>query len=173
MRKSRLAASTLILTLAAAGLATLLAPAEAEARRGRHRAVRVVRVSPAYYGFGWAPYLHWGHPHFAYHGPHRAYDRVNPAIARALEIGALNLAVKPAKTEVWLDGRYVGTAGDFDGMPSYLWIDAGEHEITLYRGGFETVERKVSIEAGVVGKLKIKLQEGVATRPGEAAGTAG
>ena len=53
-----------------------------------------------------------------------------------MALGAVAIKVRPKTAEVYVDGRYVGAAGSYDGFPGYLWIDAGAHR-TL--GGFRAV----------------------------------
>lgn len=71
---------------------------------------------------------------------------------------------------MWADGKHVGTAADFDGSPSYLWLAAGQHELTIYRGGCATVSDEVEIQPGIVGKLKLRLEPGDASPPPGATG---
>ena len=39
--------------------------------------------------------------------------------------------VEPDEARVYLDGRYVGTADDFDGWPRKLRVSAGTHRLTF------------------------------------------
>lgn len=147
--------------------------ASAHGRRGGgRRTVIAPRVSPVFYGGFYGgiygrPYLSpfWaGYPYF--YEPYRSIgDRMNPALAQALDVGALDLDIKPRKAEVYVDGAYVGVARDLDGGPSFLWLDAGRHEITIHKGGYESYEGQVVIEPGVVGKVKLRLTEGASEAP--------
>ena len=80
-------------------------------------------------------------------------------------LGAIDVHVKPGKAEVWVDGKFVGSARDFDGLPTYLWLKEGEHRVTIYRGGFETYDEDISITPGEVIKLKLKLTPGESSPP--------
>ena len=45
--------------------------------------------------------------------------------------------VEPDEARVYLDGRYVGTADDYDGFPRMLRVSAGTHRLTFrLRGHF-------------------------------------
>jgi hypothetical protein len=39
--------------------------------------------------------------------------------------------VEPDEASVYLDGRYVGTADDYDGFPRMLRVSAGTHRLTF------------------------------------------
>ncbi len=91
-----------------------------------------------YGGYYYNPF-YYGYPlYYSYH-PRRYSD-----------FGALDLNVRPKKTEVWVDGEYVGAAGRFDGYPGHLWLGDGRHELIFYSQGFETVRREVNVLEGVV-----------------------
>jgi hypothetical protein len=79
--------------------------------------------------------------------------------------GALDLNIKPKSTEVVLDGYYVGTAGDFDGWPRYLWLKDGVHELIFYLEGHETVVREVSVRDSDVVDMNFHMQAGLSTPP--------
>lgn len=147
-------------------------PADARGRHG-HRGFGAVTVRAPIgfgFGFGYHPYaygLGWAHPAYAYGPPiyARTEGGINKQFARLQGWGAIDLNVKPKKAEVWVDGEYVGTVGEFDGYPAYLWLEEGEHTITIYRGGYESWERNVAIRPGAVIKVKHKLGKGGSTPP--------
>lgn len=157
---------------------------------GRHTYGRYTgspyRYYPYYYGhypyYGFSPYYGlsfglgwWGSYYYSpYYSFHYSYPpsyysyygrRAAPARVEVEPVGAFDLAVKPKKTEVWVDGRYVGTAGRFDGFPDYLWLDEGEHQIVFYLEGHATVERQVETLAGVVSELAVTMEPGRAIPP--------
>ncbi len=171
-RKSPFTTAAAILTLVA--LAAMLAPAPADAR-GRHGGFRgggfVGVRAPVYssfhgfYGpgyFGYSPY------YYGFYGPQRYPGReggLDPTLARMQGWGAIDVNVKPKKAEVWVDGRYIGKAGELDGYPSYLWLEEGVHEIVIYKGGFQSYEREIAIHPGAVVNLKLKLESGDSPPP--------
>lgn len=118
-----------------------------------------------YWGWGWGWSWWWDDYYYygraGYYGyPYGAggyYDRYAG--------GALDIDVSPGKTEVWIDGRYTGTADDFDGFPQYLWLDAGTYDVVLYREGYKTIARQVSIRPGQVIGMGDRLQPGESVRP--------
>lgn len=165
---------TLVVLAVALLLALFVESAEARGRRGGRRVVLVPRVSVGFhtglYGGLWthpfySPYFYpyVGFPHY---GPYRETGGMNPALAQALDVGALDLDVKPRKAEVFVDGTYVGVARDFDGVPSFLWLDEGRHTIVLYKGGYASYEAEFVVEPGVVTNVKLRLSEGASEAPG-------
>lgn len=44
--------------------------------------------------------------------------------------------VEPDEARVYLDGRYVGTADDYDGWPRKLRVSAGTHRVTFRLHGY-------------------------------------
>jgi len=79
------------------------------------------------------------------------------------DLGALNLVIKPKKSEVYVDGRFVGRAKDFDGYPGYLWLEEGTYEITLVRDGYVTFADRVVVRTGQVIDMELRLQQGLST----------
>ena len=160
----------LALLVAAFIVALVVDPLMAHGRRGGGRRVVVVpRVSFGFYGAYGLPYFspyfsnYYGYP---YYGPYRqARGGMNPALARALDVGALDLDIKPRKAEVFVDGVYVGIARDFDGGPSYLWLDEGEHAVVIYKGGYASYEAVFDIEPGVITGVKVRMTEGASEPP--------
>lgn len=109
-----------------------------------------------YYYYGYGPrYGHYGY------GDRYGYDRYD----RYGSAGALDVDVSPGKTEVWIDGRYTGTADDFDGFPQYLWLDRGTYDVVLFREGYKTIARQITIRPGQVISLGDRMQPGESVRP--------
>ena len=103
------------------------------------------------------------------YGAHRgrgAEGGLSPALAQAMEVGAIDIDIKPGKAEVWVDGEYYGLARDFDGSPSYLWLKRGKHTVSVYKGGYETFEETLGVNPGVVSRVKLKLLPGDSRPPG-------
>jgi len=82
-------------------------------------------------------------------------------------MGALDLNIRPRKAQVYLDGDLIGTADEFDGFPSYLWLDQGTYDVVFYLPGYQTLARQVSIYDGVVQRMNDRLMPGQALRPEE------
>jgi len=108
-----------------------------------------------YYPYYYSPY-YWGVPYYV---PRRAY--------REYRLGAFDLNVKPKKAEVYLDGQYLGTAGQYDGFPEHLWLEQGSYELIFYRPGLVTQRRVLSIYPGVVVDVRLRLEPGESVPPAE------
>ena len=108
---------------------------------GHHHGHHFRVYRPAFYG--------------AYVRPYGYYP--TPVAAPALRGGAVDLAVKPKQTQVYVDGAYVGTAGKFDGYPDYLWLPPGRHRLSFYRPGFGTVEQTIEVRAGFITDVALQM----------------
>lgn len=121
--------------------------------RGSHRGYNHRRprlhFGLGYYGYhgGWSGYYR-GYYYSPFYYGYPVYYSYRPE--RFRDFGAVDLNVRPKKTEVWVDGQYVGTAGRFDGYPGYLWLGDGRHELIFYNQGFETLRREIKVLEGVV-----------------------
>jgi hypothetical protein len=122
--------------------------------------------SPYYYGYyGYPYYGPYSYGRWGYHMPYGYpaggvdgyYDRQ--------DLGALALKVRPKTAEVYIDGRYVGTAGSFDGFPSYLWLEPGVYDLVLVHDGHANLEREVEVAPGQVLEFKLRLDPGTPERP--------
>ena len=97
----------------------------------------------------------------------------SPAAPYVRTTGALDVDVSPGKTEVWIDGRYLGRADDFDGFPHYLWLEPGVYELVLYREGYTTLCRRITIVAGSSISITDRMRRGTSVRPEDVAGRQG
>ena len=132
----------------------------------RHRPALGLSFGLGYWGGYYSPYF-WGYGHYPY-APYYG-SRPYPVRVYSQPVGAFDLNVKPKKTQVWVDGRYIGTAGKFDGYPDYLWLSAGEHQLVFHLEGYRTVERRVETLSGVVADLRLDMERGESTPPQEVA----
>ncbi|MEM7357157.1 MAG: hypothetical protein AAF657_40455, partial [Acidobacteriota bacterium] len=125
-----------------------------------------------YRGRSYSPYAYYG-PHHRHYGPHHPY-RYYPYPYRYSyryrnsDFGRLDFNVKPKKTtQVFIDGNYVGVAGNFDGWPDHLWLEQDSYEVILYNPGYETVVRHVEVQPGVRIDIRETMQPGESTPPEE------
>jgi hypothetical protein len=61
------------------------------------------------------------------------------------EEGKLRLKIKPRDAEVYVDGYFVGTVDDFDGMFQRLHLETGAHRIEVRAAGYEPLTIDVRI----------------------------
>jgi hypothetical protein len=109
------------------------------------------------HGWGW-----WGgYPSFA---PGWGYTTVYPNAAYG-GYGALDLDLSPERAEVWVDGRKVGLADDFDGFPELLWLEKGTYDVVFYLPGHRTLARQYTIYPGLIVDVEDRLEPGEATHP--------
>jgi len=72
--------------------------------------------------------------------------------------GVLDFHLKPKATEVWVDGRLRGTAGEFDGIPQKLLLAQGPHRLRLVTPGGVEVARNIRVRAGTEIKIELDLR---------------
>lgn len=77
---------------------------------------------------------------------------------------ALRFQVTPENTEIFLDGYYVGTVDDFDGVFQRLHVAPGEHDIELYVNGYRSVRQKILVQPGATFRVRYTME---ALKPGE------
>jgi hypothetical protein len=138
-------------------------------RHSRHRSS--VRL---HLGWGWGGWWGdpWGYygPRWGYgpgwgYGPSWGYTTVYPN--PSMRHGALDLDVSPERAEVWVDGRRIGVADDFDGFPSYLWLEKGTYDVVVYLQGYRTLARQYTIYPGLVIDVEDRLERGEAVHPND------
>jgi PEGA domain len=71
-------------------------------------------------------------------------------------MGKLKTAVKPSRAGIFVDGKYVGPAGNF-GMARTYPLAAGEHEITISEPRYQDITKRVTIVAGKTTKLDDRM----------------
>ena len=72
---------------------------------------------------------------------------------------ALRFQVTPENAEVFLDGYYVGTVDDFDGMFQRLHLAPGEHDVELYLSGYRSVRQKILVQPGATFRVRYTMEE--------------
>jgi len=111
------------------------------------------------WGFGYGPYSYdpWYGPYYGRYGRPYGYG---PSARWA----AVDTDVSPESARVYLDGKYVGLADDFDGYPDYLYLRRGRYRLEFRLDGFQSREIEVDARPGV----KIDVGEKLAKIPGAA-----
>jgi hypothetical protein len=131
--------------------------------RGHHS------IYGSYFGWGWGGWGGWGWwgpSYYPYYDPYYyggGYPR--HSYGRGDELGALDLDVSPGRTQVYLDGQYIGKVDAFDGWPQHLWLEKGTYDLAFYLDGYKTVARQVSVYPGVVMSFEDSMEPGDAVRP--------
>jgi len=65
----------------------------------------------------------------------------------AQQTGQLKVKASPSRAGIFLDGKYIGPAGNFGFARKYT-VPAGEHELKLSEPRCEDVTKRITIEAG-------------------------
>jgi hypothetical protein len=94
-------------------------------------------------GLGFGYYDPWGGGDAGYYRPY-GYG------AGSNYEGSLRLRVEPRDASVLVDGYYVGTVDDFDGVFQRLYVEAGPHRIELRAPGYEPLTFDVRPDPGRV-----------------------
>ena len=76
----------------------------------------------------------------------------------AEDFGSLALSVEPPDASVYLDGRFLGTADDLVRLRRGLTVDAGEHQLSVVRPGYEPQDRDFAVEPGEEVRLDVRLE---------------
>jgi hypothetical protein len=151
------------LTIAAFGAAALLvtaASAQAAPPRGgggfhRGGGTRVIITGGFYSPFwGWG----WGYP--GYYGYGYGYGYPSGYAYRDANWAAVKTDVAPEEARVYLDGKYIGTADDFDGWPDKLYLRPGHYKLEFRLSGYEPKLLDVDARAGQQLKVDDKLHRG-------------
>jgi PEGA domain len=116
---------------------------------------------PGFWG-GWGGW--WGG--YPYNYPYGGYEHGQPIYyGREGQGGALDLDVAPGRTEVYVDGQYLGKVDAFDGWPRYLWLPKGTYDIVFYLDGYETIARQITVYPGSVIGIDDSMEPGDSVRP--------
>src|SRR5713226_3320554 len=143
--------TTLLLLVTAALLLTALPASAAPAGhgghggRGGHGGGGTVMVTGGW-GWGWGWVWGWGYPGYGY-GYEPAYAYGPPVWAR------VKTDVSPEEARLYLDGKLIGTADDFDGWPDYLYLRRGHYRLEFRLTGYEALTIEVDARPGATIKV--------------------
>jgi hypothetical protein len=70
------------------------------------------------------------------------------------EWATVKMAVSPNRAAVFLDGRFIGHTGEFDGLGRALLVAPGSHEIKIALPGYQTFQTTINASA----RLKVELR---------------
>ena len=87
----------------------------------------------------------------------RPQPRAPPRTAAKAVVTALFVQTNAPKTTLFIDGIFVGSGNQT------ITIDPGQHQLTISAEGYDSVEKKISVESGKTLKLSVRL-----SKPGEA-----
>ena len=104
----------------------------------------VTYYDPFYYPYEYYPYA-TAQP--GYPLPPTGSVNVQPDQTR---MGGISFQITPGSAEVWVDGNYFGTVGQFTPESQPLGLTAGRHHVELREPGYEVSSFDVDIVAGQV-----------------------
>lgn len=112
-----------------------------------------------YYGGYWGPYWgsYWG-PYWGYWGPSVVVYGGGGGGGSLGRFGVVDADVQPEEAELWLDGKLIGRADDFDGFPDYLYLLAGEYKLELKHPRYEPLSLDLKVRRGQLLQLNDELQ---------------
>jgi len=76
------------------------------------------------------------------------------------EPGRLALRLTPEDASVYLDGRFLGTAGELARLHAGLIVDPGEHLLEVVRPGYESDRTEFKVEEGEEVTIELDLEQG-------------
>lgn len=128
---------------------------------------------PYYYPYGYGgfwPSLFWWWGDYYYPYPYPpgygyGYGHGEPYYYGRDAAGALDLDVSPGRTEVYVDGQFLGKVDAFDGWPRYLWLPKGTYDVVFYLDGFKTIARQITVYPGSVLGIDDHMEPGESVRP--------
>jgi PEGA domain-containing protein len=130
---------TLLILALAVGIAFTALPASAAIHVLADHGHGHVGVSWGWPGWGWGWGWGWGYPGYGYGYAPYGYPYGGSEWSR------VKTDVEPEEAWLYLDGRLIGTADDFDGWPDYLYLARGHYRLEFRLPGFET--RTVEIDS--------------------------
>ncbi len=108
-----------------------------------------------WWGWGWGP--GWSYP--PYYGPYDGSYYRPYAYYPSAEWAAIDTDVSPEEARVYLDGRYIGIADDFDGWPDHLYLKRGHYRLEFRLEGYEPLAVDVDARPGMKLDIKDKLRK--------------
>ncbi len=114
-------------------------------------------------GWGFAPYWSswwWGGP-WGGTSVYLAPGTVDVGVRRGRN-AIVKTDVSPEEAQVYLDGKYIGSADDFDGAPDYLYLGPGTYHLEFKLPNYQTYATDVEATRGqqTIIKQELKLEPG-------------
>jgi hypothetical protein len=81
------------------------------------------------------------------------------------QTGKLKTKIQPPEAAVWVDGKYMGHADEFNGPGQTLALPAGEHEVKISLVYYQDHKTKVTIESNQTTVIKQQLRPSDEKRP--------
>jgi len=82
------------------------------------------------------------------------------------ETAELKISVKPGRAAVFIDGRFIGHADEFDGMGRGLLVTPDKHKVRIALPGYQTFETEVTVRPHQKLQIETELVKGSITQAG-------
>jgi hypothetical protein len=66
------------------------------------------------------------------------------------DLGGFSFEVSPSTAQVFVDGKYMGTVGEFTPQTQPLGVEAGHRHVELVADGYQTIRFDTDVIAGQV-----------------------
>jgi len=123
------------------------------------------------WGWGYAPYWStwwwggpWGGTNFYLAPDYVADGSVGVGVRRG-RYAVVKTDVSPEEAQIYLDGKYIGSADDFDGLPDFLYLGPGKYQFEARLPNYMTYQTELDVTAG----QQIKIEEKLKLEPGKSA----
>jgi len=107
------------------------------------------------WGWGWGYGPWWGYPYYYGYPSHGGYGRY----AERSRFAAVKTDVEPDEAALYLDGKVIGTADDFDGYPDTLYLGRGHYHLEFRLDGYEPYATDVDAAPGRFFKIDHHLKK--------------
>ena len=73
---------------------------------------------------------------------------------------------------MWTLSRSTGSrptrfTSDLNRAPDYLWLKEGDHQLVLFRDGYQTLVRELTVQPGELSEVKLRMEKGESGSPQE------
>ena len=75
-------------------------------------------------------------------------------------LAGIDCDISPEEAEVWVDGRRIGEADDYDGFPRLLILEPGKRRIEFRHRGYRTISIDVDLRPGWLLRLDDEMERG-------------
>src|SRR5262245_38673901 len=100
---------------------------------------------------------YWGYPGpYPYYYPPVGYPGY-AAVVRP-HVGLADLDVEPEEAQVYIQGKLIGTADDFDGFPGYLALRTGKRVIVMRHPGYADLKVNLRIVPGGMTRVRMDMK---------------
>ena len=106
--------------------------------------------SPSYPPGAYPPSAYPPSPYPPSSYPPSSYPQGSVAAQPGQSTGGMSFEITPADAQVYVDGQYVGTVGQFTPTSQPLGLTAGRHHVQISAPGYRTMELDANIIAGEV-----------------------